>query len=234
MAPVVQLEWSLPHTFYWCIPQRFALGEWRCHLTHLPLSLSLAGFICTPGSAADKWAAPWLWCFLQSTHRGNSMVTCPVRGSLQGQEGLIFLLWGLFDTYVNCKRVAYFSMVRIRPYSSLGENPTPCFISSGKNATSVQKQPKTLYEWNPLNYNISEFPKAVNRISGIVEEVLNTYIQTHRLFVSGSCSSEHVIRPGILFAWCCSLVPRKCCSAGRRRENCAIWHCWAVFRCVSQ
>lgn len=65
------------------------------------------------------------------------------------------------------------------------------FISSGKNATSVQKQPKTFYEWDPLNYNISEFPKAVNRISCIAEEVLNTYIQTHRLFVSGSCSSEH-------------------------------------------
>lgn len=91
-------------------------------------------------------------------------------------------------------------MVGIGLQFSLGENPTPCFISSGKNATSVQKQPKTLYEWNPLNYNISEFPKAVNRISCIVEEVLNTYMQTHRLFGSGSCSSEHVIRPGILLA----------------------------------
>lgn len=101
---------------------------------------------------------------------------------------------------MNCKRVAYFSMVGIGLHSSLGENPTPCFISSGKNATSVQKQPKTCYEWKPLNYNISEFPKAVNRISCIVEEVLNTYIQTHKLFVSGSCSSEHVIRPGILLA----------------------------------
>lgn len=150
------------------------------------------------------------------------MVTCPGRGSLQGQEGLILLLWGLLDTHVNCKRVVYFSMVGIGLHSSLGENPTPCFINSGKNATSVQKQPKTFFEWNPLNYNISELPKAVNRISCIVEEVLNTYIQTHRLFVSGSCSSEHVIRPGILLAWCFSLIPRKCCSAGGRSENRAI------------
>lgn len=57
MAHVVWLGQSLPRTFYWCIIQRFALGEQRCHLTHLPLSSSLAGFICTPGSAADKWPA---------------------------------------------------------------------------------------------------------------------------------------------------------------------------------
>lgn len=52
------------------------------------------------------------------------------------------------------------------------------FISSGKNATSVQKWSKTFYELVPLNYNVSELPKAVNRISCIVGEVLNMYIHT--------------------------------------------------------
>lgn len=58
MAHVVWLDQYLPCTFYGCIIQFFALGERRCHLTHFPLSSSLAGFICTPGRAADKWAAP--------------------------------------------------------------------------------------------------------------------------------------------------------------------------------
>lgn len=84
---------------------------------------------------------------------------------------------------------------------SLGESPVLCFfISSGKNATSVQKQPKTFYEWDPLNYNISKFPKAVNRISCIVQEVLNTYIQTHNLFISESCRPEQTTRPAILLS----------------------------------
>lgn len=58
MAHAVWLNQSLPCTFYWCIVQCFALGEQRCQLTLFPLSPSLAGFICIPGSAADKWAAP--------------------------------------------------------------------------------------------------------------------------------------------------------------------------------
>lgn len=111
-------------------------------------------------------------------------------------------------TLGNCKRVVYFSTVGIGTHSSLGDSlALSFFISSGKNAASVQKQPKTFYEWDPLNYNISEFPKAVNRISCIVEEVLNTYIQAHGLFISGSCSSEHTIRPSILLPLGWSLPP---------------------------
>lgn len=78
-------------------------------------------------------------------------------------------------------------MVGIEIHSSLGESPAFCFfIFSGKNATSVQKQSKTFYEWVPLNYNISEFPKAVNRISCIVEEVLNMYIHTDSSYLGAA------------------------------------------------
>lgn len=112
--------------------------------------------------------------------------------------------------------MVYSSTVGIGTHSSLGDSLALCFfISSGKNAASVQKQPKTFYEWDPLNFNISEFPKAVNRISCIVEEVLNTYIQAHGLFISGSCSSEHTIRPSILLPLGCVLASRKCCQVGR-------------------
>lgn len=115
-------------------------------------------------------------------------------------------------------------MVGIGTHSSLGESPALRFFlfPVGRMQPLYRNSLRPFYEWDCLNYNISEFPKAVNRISCIVEEVLNTFIETHRLFVSGSCSSEHAIRPGILLPLCCFLVPRKSSLAGRRGENCAI------------
>lgn len=214
-----------------------------CCSAHLALSSSPAGFIHRASFQplevwADKWPAPVTvtvsLAFCRVHIEGFLYSPALQGGSQQGQEGLILLLWDLLDTLVNCKRVVYISMAGIGTHSSLGESLALCsFISSGKNATSVQKQSKTFYEWDPLNYNISEFPKAANRISCIVEEVLNTYVQTHRLFVSGSCSSEQAIRPGILLSLCCFLVLRKCCLAarsGRRGEKSATWHSWAVCR----
>ena len=212
---------------------------WPCpHLQQaslIPLALSSppAGFPRPAGFQpleAGQRAAPHdRHAFCRACTAGPPCSPALRGGSRWGQEGLSLLSRGLCETPVNCKRVVCFSMVGIGTHSSLGESPAlHFFISSGKNATSVQRQPETFYEWDPLNYNISEFPKAVNRISCIVEEVLSTYTQTQRLFASGSCSSGHAVRPGILLPLCCFLVPRKRRSAGRRGENGAIGRCWAV------
>lgn len=49
-------------------------------------------------------------------------------GFLQGQEGLMLLLWNLLDAHTNCKRVVCFSMVGIGTHSSLGESPALRFF----------------------------------------------------------------------------------------------------------
>lgn len=155
-------------------------------------ALLITGRLCsspwlsTPGSASWQLASPWAChselSFLQGMHRGFSVFTCSARGLSTGagrvDSSLMGLAWHLWIVR-GWSTSAWWGLRSILPWEKVLLSVLFFFfISSGKNATSVQKWSKTFYEWVPLNYNVSKFPKAVNRISCIVGEVLNMYIHT--------------------------------------------------------
>lgn len=79
------------------------------------------------------------------------------------------------------------------------------FICSEKNGSSGQAWAKLFYEWGPW-INIAEFPKAANRISRVVKEVLSgTHTQTH--------TQAHTLSQPLASSsmwWCRSWQPHFC------------------------
>lgn len=180
-GPVSSLHFLLMHHTVLC------LGWTEMSPHSLSLVLISSRFHLYPWECSWQMGSPWDCDAFCRAHTEGSLWSPALWGALgMGRKGWFFSCEACLTLLWIVRGWPTSAWLGIGLHSSLGENPTPCFISSGKNATSVQKQPKTLYEWKPLNDNISELPKAVNRISGIVEEVLGTYIQTPRLFLQGA------------------------------------------------